>query len=67
MKNRIWLWVVSLILLSCSSAVLGGCQLLGITLPDPAVRGLGIVALGSLALFAFASFRRWTEEKRSSR
>ncbi len=49
------LWTVSLIVMAAAVLILAVTAVLGITLPDTAVRVLGVCALVSLPLFVFAS------------
>ena len=58
-----WIYTACLIVLSLALVGLGLVQLLWADAPDAVVRGLGVLALIALPVFAFVTVRRARQDK----
>ena len=58
------LWALSLIVIGCASMIHAGAGLLGLELPDWAVRVLGLADLAALPVLAYTSVRIMTDSRK---
>lgn len=65
MKRNDRLWGVSLILMGICAFIISGSRLLGIVLPDAAVRLLGAASLVGLLVFGYASAKKFLRRDNS--
>lgn len=56
-RNNI-LWGVSLMVIGAATLLLIGSRVAGVTLPDLAVRGLGVIELAALPVLAYTTVRK---------
>ena len=60
-KNNL-VWSISLILIGLATIILAGSNIVGIELPDAAVRILGIVDLIALPFLAYSTVKKVKED-----
>ena len=58
MKTKDLVWGISLIVIGIATFILAGAKIVGIDLPDVAVRILGIVDLVALPVLAYSTIRK---------
>ena len=64
MKNKIDLiWGCSLLVIGIVTLILAGSGIIGINLPDAAVRILGIVDLAAIPFLAYTSVKKFRKDK----
>lgn len=57
------MWSVSLIIIGVATIILAGANIIGIELPDIAVRILGVLDLASLPVLAFSTVKKAQNKK----
>ncbi len=58
MKTNNLVWSISLIVIGIATLILAGASIVGIDLPDVAVRILGIADLVALPILAYSTIRK---------
>lgn len=57
MKNDL-MWSISLVIIGIATVILAGSNIIGLTLPDAAVRVLGIIDLIALPFLVFTTVKK---------
>lgn len=63
MESKGCLWAISLLVIGIVTIIGAGCNVMGIQLPDIAVRILGVIDLIALPVLAFSSVKMWKRKE----
>ena len=66
-KRNDLLWSLSLLVIGIATVILAGSNIIGIALPDIAVRITGVIDLIALPVLAYTTVKRIRKDKESER
>ena len=66
-KRNDLLWSLSLLVIGIATVILAGSNIIGIALPDIAVRLTGVIDLIALPVLAYTTVKRIRKDKESER